>query len=137
LPPVRGETRYAQTISEHRTTCGLIDFKRPTGVSFVPVLHFVTDAGNPGENVAAFRWRTATGSMLPISHMAPDGTPTGVQATVRDPYAPTSALAALQTRQDIEMLVGGPGLAAPGTWRSLREALPLPPRFLGRMTSKR
>jgi hypothetical protein len=34
---------------------------------FVAVLHFVIDADKPGENVAAFQWQMATGSMLLLS----------------------------------------------------------------------
>jgi len=50
-------------------TRALIDFARPVAVLFVAVLHFLTDEDRPWEQVAAFRWRMTSGSMLAVSHI--------------------------------------------------------------------
>ena len=106
------------------------------GVLFVAVLHFLTDEDQPWEQVAAFRWRMASGSMLAVSHITSDGTPPDVQATIQDVYAEASAPAVFRTRQEIEAFFGGldlvePGLVEVGAWRSLRPSPPAPLRFLG------
>lgn len=103
---------------------------------FVAVLHFLTDDDQPLEQVAAFRWRMANGSMLAVSHIAADGTPPVLQTTIRDIYAEASAPAVFRTRQEIESFFGGlnlvePGLVEVGAWRSLRSSPPAPLRFLG------
>ncbi len=100
----------------------MIDFTRPVGVLFVAVLHFLTDEDRPQEQVAAFRRRMASGSMLAISHITADGTPPGVQAAIRAIYAEASAPAVFRTRHQIEAFFGGldlvrPGLAAGEAWQ--------------------
>lgn len=133
---IQGDIRAPQAILNDPVTCALIDFSRPVGVLFVAVLHFLTDEDQPWEQVAAFRWRTASGSMLAISHITSDGTPLDVQATIQDVYSEASAPAVFRTRQEIEAFFGGldlvePGLVEVGAWRSLRSSPPAPLRFLG------
>ena len=133
---IHGDVRTPQAILNDPVTRALIDFTRPVGVLFVAVLHFLTDDDKPWEHVAAFRWRMATGSMLAVSHITSDGTPPGVQATIRDVYAEASAPAVFRTRPEIESFFGGldlvePGLVDVGAWRGLRPSPPAPLRFLG------
>jgi len=133
---IQGDIRAPQTILNHPDTTKLIDFSHPVGVLFVAVLHFLTDEDQPWEQVAAFRWRMASGSMLAVSHITSDGTPLDVQTTIQDVYAEASAPAVFRTRQEIEAFFGGldlvePGLVEVGAWRSLRPAPPAPLRFLG------
>jgi S-adenosyl methyltransferase len=133
---IRGDIRAPQAILDDPVTRGLIDFTRPVGVLFVAVLHFLTDQDRPQEQVAAFRWRMASGSMLAVSHITADGTPLDVQAAIRAVYADASAPAVFRTRQEIEAFFGGldlaePGLVEVGAWRSLRSSPPAPLRFLG------
>jgi len=132
----RGDIRTPQAILDDPVTRTLIDFTRPVGVLFVAVLHFLTDDDQPLEQVAAFRWRMADGSMLTVSHITSDGTPPKVQAAIQDVYAEASAPAVFRTRQEIESFFGGldlvkPGLVDVGAWRSLRRSPPAPLRFLG------
>lgn len=72
---IQGDVRMPQAILNDPVTCALIDFTRPVAMLFVAVLHFLTDDDRPGEQVAAFRWRLASGSMLAVSHVTSDGTP--------------------------------------------------------------
>ena len=72
---IQGDIRTPQAILNDPVTRELIDFTRPVGVLFVAVLHFLTDDDQPWEQVAAFRWRMASGSMLAVSHITSDGTP--------------------------------------------------------------
>jgi hypothetical protein len=133
---IHGDIRSPQAILNDPVTRTLIDFTQPVGVLFVAVLHFLTDDDQPGEQVAAFRWRMASGSMLAVSHITSDGTPPEIQATIRDVYAKASAPAVFRSRQEIESFFGGldlvePGLVEVGAWRSLRPSPPAPLRFLG------
>jgi hypothetical protein len=135
---IQGDIRTPQAILNDPITHTLIDFTQPVGVLFVAVLHFLTDDDQPWEQVAAFRWRMADGSMLAVSHITSDGTPPGVQATIREVYAEASAPAVFRTRHQIESFFGGldlvePGLVEVGAWRSLRPSPPAPLRFLGGM----
>jgi hypothetical protein len=133
---IHGDIRAPQAILSDPVTCTLIDFARPVGVLFVAVLHFLTDKEQPWEQVAAFRWRMASGSMLAVSHITSEGTPPDVQETIRDAYAEASAPAVFRTPPEIEAFFGRldlvePGLVEVGAWRSLRPAPPAPLRFLG------
>ena len=133
---IQGDIRTPQAILNDPVTRTMIDFTQPVGVLFVAVLHFLTDDDQPWEQVAAFRWRMASGSMLAVSHITSDGTPPEVQATIQDVYAEASAPAVFRTRQEIKSFFGGldliePGLVEVGAWRSLRPSPPAPLRFLG------
>jgi S-adenosyl methyltransferase len=133
---IHGDIRTPQAILNDPMTRTLIDFTQPVGVLFVAVLHFLTDDDQPGEKVAAFRWRMSIGSMLAVSHIASDDTPPEVQATIQDVYAEASAPAVFRTKQQIESFFGGldlvePGLVEVGAWRSLRPSPSAPLRFLG------
>jgi S-adenosyl methyltransferase len=139
---VQGDIRCPQAILNHPSTSALIDFTRPVGVLFAAVLHFLTDEHQPRENVAAFRWRMASGSMLAVSHITSDGTPLDIQAIIQDAYGSASAPAVFRAKQDIEAFFGGldlvePGLVDVGAWRSLRGAPPAPLSFLGGVARKR
>lgn len=133
---IRGDIRASQAILDDPVTRALIDFTRPVAVLFVAVLHFLTDEDRPWEQVAAFRWRMTSGSMLAVSHITADDTPLDVQATIHAVYAEASAPAVFRTRREIETFFGGldivePGLVELGAWRSLGSSPPAPLRFLG------
>jgi anti-sigma regulatory factor (Ser/Thr protein kinase) len=99
---IQGDIRTPQAILSDPITRTIIDFTRPVGMLFVAVLHFLTDDDQPLEQVAAFRWRMANGSMLAVSHITADGTPPVIQTTIRDVYAEASAPAVFRTRREIE-----------------------------------
>ena len=133
---IQGDIRTPQAILNDPLTRTTIDFTRPVGVLFVAVLHFLTDDDQPWEQVALFRRRMATGSMLAVSHITSDGTPPAVQATIQDVYAQASAPAVFRTSQEIESFSAGldlvePGLVKVGAWRSLRRSPAARLRFLG------
>jgi hypothetical protein len=132
---IHGDIRTPQAILNDPLTRTTIDFTHPVGVLFVAVLHFLIDDDQPWEQVAAFRQRMTTCSMLAVSHITSDGTPPDVQATIQDVYAQASAPAVFRTRQEIESFFAGldlvePGLVEIGAWRSLRRSPPAPLRFL-------
>jgi hypothetical protein len=133
---IQGDIRVPQAILSDPVTRALIDFTRPVGVLLVAVLHFLTSEDQPGQQVAAFRWRMVGGSKLAVSHIAADGTPAEVQAAIHDVYAEASAPAVFRTRREIEAFFGGhelvePGLVEVGAWHSLEPSPPAPLRFLG------
>jgi S-adenosyl methyltransferase len=53
----------------------LLDFTRPVGLLLVAVLHFIPDAGNPGQLIATLRGALAPGSYLVICHACQDTAP--------------------------------------------------------------
>src|ERR1700722_9928647 len=104
---IQGDIQVPQAILDDPVTRTLIEFTRPVGLLFVTVLHFLTEDDRPREQVAAFRWRMANGSMLGLSHITSDGAPPDVQSTIQDIYAEASAPAVFRTRQQIETFFGG------------------------------
>ena len=133
---IQGDIRAPQAILNDPITRALIDFTRPLGVLFIAVLHFLTDEEQPWEQVTALRWRMVSGSMLAVSHITSDGTPSDVQEAIHDVYSEASAPAVFRTTREIKAFFSGldlaePGLVEVGAWRSLRPSPPAPLRFLG------
>lgn len=117
---IRGDIRYPEAIFSHAVTRDLIDFRRPVGLLFGSVLHFVSGADRA---VAAFRDRAAAGSMLAISHVCSDHTPAAVRQAIEHVYADSPVPVAFRSRQEIAAFFGGLPLAAPGlvevaSWRA-------------------
>jgi hypothetical protein len=135
---VRGDVRYPLNILTNHSVREVIDLRRPVGVLFVAVLHFVTDDEDPHRVVAAFRDRMSPGSYIAISHITSDGTDPHVVATIQDAYRQASAPAVFRTRAGIERLFAGlrlvkPGIVEVSDWRRNKPAPEHPPtlRFLG------
>jgi S-adenosyl methyltransferase len=138
ITSVRDDIRYPLTIIRNNAVSEIIDFDRPVGVLFVAVLHFVTDADNPYDAVAAFRDRVPCGSYLAISHITRDGTAPEVISTIESVYALASAPAVFRTRNEIGAFFGGytlvkPGIVEVSDWRANGKRTAEPPalRFLG------
>ncbi len=79
--------------------------------------------------------------MLAVSHITSDGTPPGVQATIREACSQASAPAVFRARHEIEAFFGGldlvePDLVEVGTWRSVSLPPPAPLRFPGGVAKK-
>ncbi|HYZ53253.1 MAG TPA: SAM-dependent methyltransferase, partial [Streptosporangiaceae bacterium] len=116
---------------------GFIDFTRPVGVLFVAVLHFLTGQDDPYRTVKVFRDHVPSGSYVAISHITSEGTRPYVISTVQEAYTGASAPVVFRSRHEIEALLAGFELVAPGLvevsdWRSSHRGSAHPPalRFL-------
>ena len=69
---VLGDLRDPQEILDHPGVRKVIDFGEPVALLLVAVLHFVTDAEEPGTIVRTLRDALPAGSYLALSHTTPD-----------------------------------------------------------------
>jgi S-adenosyl methyltransferase len=135
---VRGDVRYPLNILANHALGEVIDFRRPVGILFVAVLHFVTDTEDPYRAVTTFRDRVCPGSYVAASHITSDGTDPHVVSTIQDVYRQASAPAVFRSRAGIERLFDGfrlvkPGIVEVSEWRRNKPKPNDPPtlRFLG------
>jgi hypothetical protein len=111
---IDADIRDPGAILTHPDVTGLIDFRRPIGVLFVAVLHFVTDAEGPQEIVNAFRDHLSPRSAFALSHITSDGTPPEVRRAIEDAYTDAAAPSVFRTEDEIAALFGGCPLLPPG-----------------------
>jgi pimeloyl-ACP methyl ester carboxylesterase len=64
---IDADLRQPSRILGHSVTRQLIDFTQPVGLLLVAVLHFIGDAGEPGQRVAELRDALAPGSYLVLA----------------------------------------------------------------------
>jgi hypothetical protein len=135
---VRGDVRYPLNILSNHAVREVIDFRRPVGLLFVAVLHFVTDTEDPYRAVATFRDHVCPGSYAAMSHITSDGTDPHVVSTIQDVYRQASAPAVFRSRAAIERLLDGfrlmkPGIVEISEWHRNKPTPNDPPtlRFLG------
>jgi hypothetical protein len=69
---VLADLRDPQAILAHPRLTALIDLTEPVAVLLVAVMHFITDAENPGQIIATFRDALPAGSYLALSHGTAD-----------------------------------------------------------------
>jgi S-adenosyl methyltransferase len=120
---IYGDIRYPLNIADDQALRDMIDFRRPVGVLFVAILHFLTNGDDPYNSVSAFTHRIATRSHVAISHITSDGTSPEVISTIHQAYAHASAPAVFRTRKEIEVLFNGlvlvnPGIVEVSEWRN-------------------
>jgi hypothetical protein len=132
---VERDIRLAQEIIADRRLAGVIDWSAPVAVLAVAVLHFIPDADNPAEIMAAFRWRMAPGSYLVISHATSDGAGRGVLSEIKQAYQRSTAPAVARASAGIGSLFTGldlvePGLVDVSQWRPDTSQKPTRIRFL-------
>jgi SAM-dependent methyltransferase len=91
-----------------------LDLTRPVAVLLLAVLHFIADADDPTEIVAALASRLAPGSYLVISHLTADFSPDQVTAGVQayNALVPTSLIT--RSHAQVSALFAGLPLVAPG-----------------------
>jgi SAM-dependent methyltransferase len=77
---VAGDIRDPAALIGDPEITGLLDFSQPVCVLLLAILHFVTDAEEPGRLVAAIRDALAPGSYLVMSHGTAHGAPPQVAA---------------------------------------------------------
>ena len=108
---VYGELREPGAILE--TAAGTLDFSRPTAVLLFGVLHFFSDAENPGGVVAQLADRLGPGSYLALSHLAGDVETKALAETFRRLNATMAESVTLRNRDEVAGLFGGLELVAP------------------------
>ncbi|MFW6691621.1 SAM-dependent methyltransferase [Streptomyces sp. MAR4 CNX-425] len=129
---VLADVRDVQGILDHPDVRGVLDFDRPVAVFLVAVLHFLTDADEPGRIAATLRDALPAGSYLVLSHATGDfADRTDAQAV----YKKATAGLNLRTYAEVEAFFDGFGLVEPGLvqvpfWRPDTEP-PAPYREVG------
>jgi len=92
----------------------LIDFRQPTGLLLVAVLHFIADAEDPWQIVATLRDALAPGSYLVLGHGTSEGTPAVAQAVEKIYNRSVSTDLHIRSRADILRFFDGFDLVDPG-----------------------
>ncbi|MGI8449861.1 MAG: SAM-dependent methyltransferase [Streptosporangiaceae bacterium] len=111
---VHGDIRQPEAVLANPAIRGLIDFSQPVGLLMVAVLHFITEAEDPGRIAAAFTRELAPGSYLALSHISSDGTSPQAIATIRDAYTHAAAPAVFRTTAQIRAFFEGFAWEPPG-----------------------
>ena len=116
---VLGDLRDPRAVVDHPEVRRTIDFDEPVALLLVAVLHFLTDAEQPGQAVATLRDLLPAGSFLVLSHATGDFADRSAAQAV---YNKATATLNLRSRTEVERLVDGfelvePGLAQVPFWR--------------------
>jgi hypothetical protein len=108
-----------------------LDFTKPVGVLLLAILHFISDASDPGGIVATLTGQIVPGSYLALSHLTADRAHEQVSAAAAayNALAPVSVVP--RTHAQVTGLFGGLPLLAPGVvpaseWRPRIGAVPQP-----------
>jgi SAM-dependent methyltransferase len=110
---VQADLRDVAGILGDPRTKRLIDPAQPLGVLMVAILHFFPDEMDPASIVAQYRKMMAPGSHFVLSHASHAGPPDEVKP-LTEHYRRTTAPLTMRTRLEIEGLLGGFELVAPG-----------------------
>jgi hypothetical protein len=127
---VQADARDPDAILNAPETRALIDFTQPVAVLFIALLQFITAPGHPrhvagnlapGEIVAAFRDRAASGSCMAITHATFDGVPADMVSMIEGIYDGATSPVMFRSREEIEALFTGwqllpPGIVRPWQW---------------------
>jgi hypothetical protein len=138
---VAADAKDPAAILGHPDTQALIDFRRPVGLLFVAILHFVPSPGHPryvaGQAdppaiLAAFRDHVAQGSHLAVSHVTQEGPPAEAVERTQEVYEEASAPMVFRTRDEVTALFDGwrlvpPGVVRPWQWRPKPDESPRTP----------
>ena len=132
---VLADLREPEVILGHPKVAELIDFSQPVGLLLLAILHFITDAEDPGRILATFRDALPPGSYLALSHGTADFRPQAAQQAAAVYNQATSA-ATLRSHAQIAALFEGwdlvePGLVQVPLWRP--EGRPPSPKELAKV----
>jgi SAM-dependent methyltransferase len=114
---VLGDVRDPARLLADPEITGLLDFSEPVCVLLLAVLHFVTDAEEPGRLVAAIRDALAPGSYLILSHGTAHGAPPQVAARSGEAsrvYDNATSRIAYREPAEVSQFLAGFTLAEPG-----------------------
>jgi O-methyltransferase involved in polyketide biosynthesis len=120
---IGADMREPAAILRQVTEQGFIDLTQPVAILMLAVLHFIPDATEAAQIVAAFREQMATGSYLVITHATAGNMSEGNLAQAVQTYATSSAGSITPRSYDqIEALFDGleleePGLVPAAHWR--------------------
>lgn len=131
---VRGDLQDPATILDRPEVRGLLDLDRPVAVLMVAVLHFLPDGPALDAALRAYHDAAAPGSVLAISHAAPDGTP-DLTDRVADLYNRSGAPLVLRDAGQVARFFDGwrmvePGLVPGPLWRPDGEPVTDAARYL-------
>ena len=111
---VEGDLRHPGEIIGHPRVQELIDFRQPVAVLMFAVLHFITDAEQPGEIVRQVADAMAPGSFVAVSHGTDEGV-TGEQSRdAQQIYQGASSRIVPRSREGILALLGPLEVVEPG-----------------------
>jgi SAM-dependent methyltransferase len=114
---IQADLRRPDLVLAHPDLRRLLDLDQPVALLTVAVLHFVPDADDPGEILAAYREAVATGSHLVVSHATGDGQRQGQATEHRQLYARTANPMTMRPHTQIAELLRGWDLLDPGLVR--------------------
>jgi SAM-dependent methyltransferase len=114
---IHADLRHPDLVLAHRDLRRLLDLDQPVALLAVAVLHFIPDADNPGDIVAAYRQSLAAGSHLVISHATSDGQHQDQATEHRQLYARTATPMTMRSHPQITDLLYGWDLLDPGLVR--------------------
>jgi SAM-dependent methyltransferase len=138
---VEGDVRRPWAILADSQLNDVIDLSRPIAVLCVAVLHFIPEAEDPAQIIAAFTDTMVSGSFLAVSAVTSTDTDPAVIAQIQDAYKNASAPVIFRTADHIrswfdQMDLVHPGLVEVSHWPS-RMAVPTDVRILSGLARKR
>jgi S-adenosyl methyltransferase len=119
---IEGDLREPGKILADPVTRRLIDLGQPVGLLLVMVLHFIADADDPWQLVAALRDALPSGSYLVLAHATSESRPSVAQAAETVYNRSVSSNIHMRSRADILRFFDGfelldPGLVYIPQWR--------------------
>jgi hypothetical protein len=111
---VEADLHEPEQILSHPAVGKLIDFRKPTALLLVMVLHFIADAEDPWRIVAGLRDALAPGSYLVLGHLTTESKPDLAQAAEKVYNRSVSTDIHMRSRGDILRFFDGFGLVDPG-----------------------
>ena len=111
---INADLRAPDTILSSAITNKLIDFSQPVGLLLVAVLHFISEAEDPGHLVARLRDSLAPGSYLVVSHFTDNEDAPEASAAEKVYNRSVATSVFRRTRAEIQQLFDGFDLVDPG-----------------------
>ena len=110
---VQADLRDVAAIFDDPRAKRLLDPIQPIGVLMIAILHFIPDAADAANVVAQYRKMMAPGSYLAVSHADQVGHPDQA-GSLTELYRRTAAPLTMRSRLEVEALLSGFELVAPG-----------------------
>jgi hypothetical protein len=125
----------AEQILQHDAVRELLDFDQPIAVLALLSLHFVQDSQDPDVALATYRDAIVPGSLLALTHPAPDQTFAGLDDAI-DLFEETFAAPAVRDEARFTRMFDGfellePGITMVARWRPDRDDAEEAPLFAG------
>ncbi len=111
---IDADLREPEKILGHESTQRLIDFRQPTGLLLVAVLHFISDADDPWQLVARLRDALPPGSYLALCHGTNENRPEAAAVGEKVYNRTVATEAHVRNRAEILRFFDGFELVEPG-----------------------